>query len=256
MSTRRRSPTEVERALLHAEEALRARDEFLSIAGHELRSPLTAVQLQTDTLAMLVRQGGSAQAIEERAERVQRSVARLSWLVEEMLDLGRASGAGLRLKLGRADLVAIAHRVVDRLAHDLRRGGWEAAVIESGPVFGSWDSTRVEHALGSLVLAAIKGGGGGRIELALSDDGDGGARALVRGGRGVADEHSALVFASFDAALAGLEPGSPVLGLWLARAVAEAHGGRLSLQDGAAALELPKTGGQSEALIGEDVGTP
>lgn len=254
--SRRRSPSELERALLDAEEALRARDEFLRVAGHELRSPLTAVQLQADTLAMLVRQGSSAAAIEERAERVQRSVARLTWLVEEMLDLGRASGAGLQLKLERADLVAIARRVVERLASEFRRGGWEAAVIESGPVVGSWDTPRVEHALGSLVLAAMKGGGGGTIELALSDDGNGGARALVRGGRAVPEEHSALVFASFDTALAGLEPGSPVLALWLARAVAEAHGGRLSLHDGSSALELPKTGGQPEALIGEDGGTP
>jgi signal transduction histidine kinase len=251
--TDKRNMEELERALVDAEGRLRARDEFLRIAGHELRSPLTAVQLQTDTLAMLVRQGGNAQAIEERAERVQRSVARLTWLLEEVLDLGRASGSGLRLHRASGDLVAIARRVVDRLAHDLQRGRWEAEVIESGPVVGSWDQPRVEHALGSLVLAAIRTGVGGRIQLAVSEEGDR-ARIAVRGGRGVPDEQSALVFSSFDRLLAGLQPGSPVLALWLARAVVEAHGGRLSLEEGEASLVLPKMGGA--APMGEDRGAP
>lgn len=249
---------ELESALRAAEEAMRVRDEFLRVAGHELRSPLTAVQLQTDTLTMLMRQGASVEALEERAERVKRSVNRLAWLVEEVLDLGRASGAGLPLARSGADLVAIARRVLARFADELGRAGCEARLLHTDAVVGTWDAPRVEHALGSVLLAAIKGSGGAAIDVEVTSEADGGAAVVTvrHGGPGLPAEQSALVFGPFERMLAELKPGMPLLGLWLARAVAEAHGGVLALGPGLGALRLPKTGDPAPGLIGQGGGPP
>jgi signal transduction histidine kinase len=258
MTTSKRSLSELERSLRAVEEEVRVRDEFLRLAGHELRSPLTAVQLQTDTLTMLARQGAGAQALEERAEKVKRAVHRLAWVVEEVLDLGRASGAGLPLLRRRANLVEIARRVLDRFADDLGRAGCQARLVHTDPVEGTWDAPRVEHALGSVLLAAIKGSAGAAIDVEVTSEAEGAAAvvAVRHGGPGLPPEQSALVFGSFDRMLAGLKPGMPVLGLWLARAVAEGHGGVLAIGPGLGALRLPKTGGDPPGLIGENGGPP
>jgi signal transduction histidine kinase len=258
-----RSRAELERALRAAEETLRLRDEFLRLVGHELRSPLTAMQLQVDSLAMTVRQGGPSQTVEERADRVRHSVQRLAWLVEEVVDVGRAVGGRLALHVGFEDLVLVARRALDRVAVELRRSGCQVSVDAPGPIKGGWDAARLEHSIGVLLLAATKSGAGQPIHLELASDGDAGevpagtknglgVRVSVRyGGTGLSDHERALVFDSFDGLLAALPPASPALGLWLVRAVAEAHGGRLAIAAGLSELHLPKTGRAAPGLIGD-----
>jgi len=254
-----RSRAELLSALQAAENALHMRDEFFRLVGHELRSPLTAVQLQVDALAMLARQGGSADAIDARAHRVRRSARRLAWIVDEMVDLGRAVGGRLAIHPETADLGVLAGRVIDRLADELARTGCIARVLAARPVMGRWDVARVEHAIGSLLLAAMNGGPGHPIEIEVSGGDESEARARVAvcdRGPGLPEAESALVFVEFDRLLEALSPGSPALSLWLARAVAETHGGRLVLAPGRAELELPKTGGGRAGLIAGGSGPP
>ena len=235
------------------------RDEFFRLVGHELRSPLTAVQLQVDALAMSARQGATADAIEARADRVRRSAYRLAWIVDEMVDLGRAVGSRLSLHPEAADLVVLARRVLDRFADELGRAGCAARVAADAPVMGRWDVARVEHAIGSLLLAAKRSGAGQPIELEVSgaaSDTPSACLSVRDRGPGLPAAEYALVFLSFDGLLDALPPGSPVLSLWLVRAVAETHGGRLSLAPGLADLELPKTGDAGAGLIAGGSGPP
>jgi signal transduction histidine kinase len=248
---------DLERALAAAEDGLRLCREFLRLVGHELRSPLTAVQLQVDSLAMLAHQGGSAEALEARADRVRHSVHRMAWMVEDVVDLARAIGGPLDLHTGEADLVVLARRALDRLAGELRRSGCAARVSSSGPVTGIWDPMRIERAIGSLLLVAIKSGGGQPIELEVAEGGDGAARVSVRdGGAGLPPAETALAFEPFDRLLPAVPPGSLALGLWLVRAVVERHGGRLVLEPGLGELHLPKTGPGAPGLIGGAGGQP
>ncbi len=270
-----RTRAELERALRAAEETLRLRDEFLRLVGHELRSPLTAMQLQVDSLAMLARQSGAAAALEERADRVRHSVQRMAWLVEEVVDVGRAVGGRLALHVGFEDLVVLAHRALDRIAVELRRSGCQLHVAAQAAIKGHWDAARMEHSIGTLLLAAMKSGAGHPIELELASEGDVGdaggnasdaseedasgdglaARVSVRyRGPGLPAAEIELVFDSFDGLLARLPPASPALGLWLVRAVVEAHGGRLAMEPGLSELHLPKTGRARPRLIRETSG--
>ncbi len=236
----KRTTVELESDLRAAEQRLRLRDEFLRLAGHELRSPLTAAQLHADTLTMLARHGATAEQIQERCERVKRSVHRLAWLVDEVVDLGRASGLGLALHLGQVDLVQLARRVLDRFADELGQAGCEVRLAAPATVLATCDAARMEHALGSLLLMAMRSGGGGAIDLEIGGDGVGARLSMRDGGQGLPAAESALVFATFDRLLAGLTPGSLALALWLVRAVAEAHGGRLELGPGLASIEWPQ----------------
>ncbi|HTE51891.1 MAG TPA: HAMP domain-containing sensor histidine kinase [Kofleriaceae bacterium] len=234
---------EHERGGREVEEIDRVREEFLRVAGHELRSPLTAMQLQIDTLIMAVQQSATTVGIEERAERIRRSLHKLGWIIEEVLDLVRAGGGWLPLRAAEVDVVDLARHAIERFAHDLERAGCEARLVGAGEALGVWDGPRVEHALGSLLIAAVKSGPATAIEIDIQIDEEGGARAEIRdGGAGLSPAQVALVFQPFDRMLAGLQAGNPILGLWLARMVAEAHGGRLVIAPGRHALHLPKTG--------------
>ena len=130
-------------------------------------------------------------------------------------------------------------------------------MASAGPVTGTWDAARIERAIGALLIVAMRSGGGQQIDLEVGDGGDGDARVSVRdGGAGLPPAETALAFEPFDRLLSSVPPGSPALGLWLARTVIEEHGGRLVLAPGLGELHLPKTGPGAPGLIGGAGGQP
>lgn len=229
----------LEQRVARLEAALQARDAFLRVATHELRGPLAAIQLQADTISLLVNQGAAANEVVSRAVRVSGQVQRLARLLEEVLDLARASSGRLQLLPGEVDLTAVVQDELARARDDLRRAGCEVALEAGQPVVGPWDQARVEHMVAALLAAAIRSGGGTPVAVGLRAAG---GEALVEvswGGSGIAEPQVALVDGEFEAAVTRAAPGTNVLALWLAARVARAHGGRLELSSTRALLALP-----------------
>ncbi len=224
------------------ESALQARDSFLRVATHELRGPLAAIQLQADTISLLVKQGAQAAEVDARAVRVSGQVQRLARLLEEVLDLARASSGRLQLLRGEVDLSALVHGELSRAREELRRAGCEVAVEAATAIVGAWDQARIEHSVAALISAACRSGGGGPINVAVAAT-DGEALVEVRwSGSGIAATQVALICGEFEAAVNGAAPGANILALWLAARVAEAHGGRLELASSRGLLRLPLAG--------------
>jgi signal transduction histidine kinase len=222
--------------------ALKARDVFLRVAAHELRGPLAAIQLQADTIALLAKQGASPADVDARAARVSGQVQRLARLLEEVLDLARASSGRFQIACGEVDLAALVAGEVARVGDDLRRAGCEARVRAAGELSGPWDQARLEQAVNALLTAAIKTGSGEPIEVNVSAR-DGFAEVEVSwSGEGIAASQRALIDGSFENAVSGAAPGTNVLALWLARQVAQAHGGALEVETSRARLALPRDG--------------
>lgn len=222
------------------EDELRSRDAFLRMATHELRGMLSAIQLHADTLTLVVRQGATPKDVEARAEKVTRQVQRMARMLEEVMDLARASSGRLSLMPGETDLAAVARREVQRAAESLARAGAHVELSAPERVAGTWDQARVEHAVEALLARAVRAGGE-RISLSVTSDGVV-ARLVLAHADNAAPAADAAAFDSFEAAMAATGPGAPALGLWLARLVAEAHGGQLELGPGRAALALPLDG--------------
>ena len=224
------------------ESALGARDSFLRVATHELRGPLAAIQLQADTISLLVKQGADVAEVDARAVRVSGQVQRLARLLEEVLDLARASSGRLQLLRGEVDLTALVQGELTRAREELRRAGCEVAIESAPAIVGAWDQARIEHSVAAVVHAACRSGGGGPINVAVAATG-GEALVEVRwSGTGLAAAQVALVAGNFEAAVNGAAPGANILALWLAARVAEAHGGRLELESTRAMLRLPLAG--------------
>ncbi|HEY3445100.1 MAG TPA: ATP-binding protein [Myxococcales bacterium] len=208
-----------------ATESVNVRDSFLSIAGHELKTPLTALQLQVRCLSGETKK----QPLEPRVAKVARQCDRLVSLVDELLDVSRITAGRLRLEVQELDLAEVARERVAGLADELGRADCEVRVVAPAPVVGRWDRLRVEQVVVNLLTNAMKYGCGKPIDLNLTNVQDR-ARLQVRDrGIGIAPEDQARIFARFERAVSSRHFGGLGLGLWIARQVVEAHGGTISV---------------------------
>jgi two-component system CheB/CheR fusion protein len=208
--------------------AVDARDEFLAIASHELRTPITPIALEVDRARRLLDRGGDPELLRSALSRVERSAARLAQLVDDMLDVSRVERGRLVLERSELDLAAVVGAVVERL----RPADSARVVIRApAPVRGRWDAARLGHVVEGLVSNALKFGASGPVELDVrADEPDGPACLEVRDhGPGIPPEDQARIFERFERAVSVHHFGGFGLGLWLARAVVEAHGGTVSV---------------------------
>jgi PAS domain S-box-containing protein len=172
-----RKRTQLERELLYREavDAIRARDEFLSVASHELRTPLSALQLQIQTLLQPPRRSPqavlSSERIKAKLEMAYRQTERLTRLVGQLMDVSRITAGRLRLELEEIDLSALVRDVVGRLGDEALRTRSDVQITAATPVVGSWDRIRVEQVVGNLLTNAFKFGGGKPIEITVEERG-------------------------------------------------------------------------------------
>jgi PAS domain S-box-containing protein len=221
----------LERSSLYQQaiEAVSVRDDFLSIAGHELKTPLTALLFHAESLA----RAGASVAPEDLARRTGRlasNAERLGRLVDELLDVSRITAGRLVLEREPVDLAAVAREVVLRSADELARSGSSVRLTAPAAVCGRWDRPRVEQVAGNLLANAIKYGQGRPIDVRVEAEGRT-ARLLVRDrGVGIAADDQARIFDRFERAVSARHFGGLGLGLWIVRQVVEAHGGRIRVQ--------------------------
>lgn len=226
--------------------AVAARDQFLSVASHELKTPLTSLQLQLQSLLRLVGGGSTAdERVAQKARTATRSAERLGELVNRLLEVSRLTTGRLELATEPFDLAGLAREVAGRFAEPLSEGSILLSLRVPAPVHGRWDRGRVETIVASMLSNAIKYGGGKPVELGVEATGAL-ARLWVRdNGIGIAPEDQARIFERFERAVPEHHYGGFGVGLWVARLVAEAHGGRILVesrpgQGSTFTLELPR----------------
>jgi signal transduction histidine kinase len=214
-----------------AREAVRVRDEFLQIASHELKTPLTPLQLQLDAVQrVLVRSGIQNDELHAKVETATRQTMRLARLVESLLDLSRITSGRLALETERLDLGEMVREAVDRFRPEARRAGTELLVRADGEMSGRWDRLRLEQILSNLISNAIKYGRGRAVEIDADADA-GVVRVSVKDhGIGIEEEAMGRIFQRFERAVSPRHFGGLGLGLFVARQFAEAHGGSIVAQ--------------------------
>lgn len=231
----------------HAEQAVRERDEFLSIASHELRSPLTTLQLEVQGVLRASRRPGSRGLDDVTARRLATADAhaeKLGRLITHLLDVSRITAGRLQLQIEPTDLGAVVRRVVDLARPALARAHCSCSLSCEIPVIGRWDPLRVDQVVTNLVENAIKYGVGNAIEIEVTGDRSS-AQIVVRDhGPGVAAEDQERIFRRFERAGSGDGKPGLGLGLWISREIVEAFGGVIRLEstpgNGAAfTVELP-----------------
>lgn len=221
-----------ERARLYreAQDAVRARDDFLSIAAHELKTPLTALAIQIQSLLRTAQGKTRPVSAEQYASRLgvtRGHLQRFEGLVNTLLDVSRIVNRRIVLQREDVDLADVARDVAARHAEQLGAAGAELRLVAPEAVQGLWDRLRLEQVVTNLLSNAIKFGPGKPIDLEVRKE-DGRARLVVRDrGIGIDARDQARIFQRFERAVSLRHYGGLGLGLWITRQIVEAMDGTI-----------------------------
>jgi PAS domain S-box-containing protein len=221
------------------QEAVRLREEFLSIASHEMRTPLTSI---TGFAHLINRQAARGSLDPARTADITSSLLseaiRLEQLVTDLLDVSRIQQGRLDIRPEPCNLADIIRTVVERLGgaheHDANR---EIRVHAPQVLKGIWDATRIDQVVTNLVTNALKYSTDGPIILTLQSQGDGSVLLSVAdSGIGIPPEQQEQVFEPFSRGSEAHHQASGTgLGLYITRQIVQHHGGTIELESEAGA---------------------
>lgn len=221
------------RTVHQLQEAVRARDDFLAIASHELKTPITTLLLQA---RVLLRNGHknpdaaiSLRELEPKLELLERQGKRLERLVNEMLDVSRLVSGRISCVRAPVDLGEVAREVTARLSSVF--GAEQAPLVFEAEesVVGVGDRAGLEQVLENLLSNALKFGASQPVTVRVFRR-EGRACVEVRDrGIGIAPEDQARIFQKFARAVSARHYGGFGIGLWLSRELVSRMGGRITV---------------------------
>lgn len=245
-----------------AEGALQVHDQLLSIAAHELRTPVTGIRVQAQ---VALRALARSELDEHRSGRWLQTILaaadRLTVLIGDVMDVSRMRSGHLALHPTRLDFAALVRTVGLRYAETVDDAHQVRTDVPAGPLIVQGDAVRLEQVLDNLVGNALKySPDGGEILLRLRQTEAGVELTVADSGMGIAAGELELVFAPFRRAASVSARSIPGMGLGLhiCREIVEAHGGRMWAESAGEGLGTTLTV-QLPALDppeGEGVGSP
>ncbi len=207
------------------------RDEFLSVASHELRAPLTALTLQVKLAQRcLAPDGPGAASLPSRVTGLARQIERLNRLVANLLDVTRLRVGRMDLSIEPIELAELVEEVSSHFEEELARQGRELRLACAGPVHGRWDRVKVEQVVTNLLSNAVRYGVSGPVELSVTQSGEVAELAVRDHGPGIKPEDQARIFDRYERGRASEGNGGLGLGLYLVRTLVELHGGCVRLE--------------------------
>ncbi len=220
---------ERERLVVDLREAVRARDDFLSIASHELRTPLSTLALGTSELIRAADSGKvpTAAQLKKQAERLRSQAQRLERLVSTVLDVSRIVQGRVKLFPETLDASAVVREHCERMREDASRAGATIQLTCEEQIMGCFDRTRLEQIVDNLLSNAIKFGAGKPIDVTLAATPEMVSLTVHDRGLGIAKEDQARIFERFERAVSAKHYGGLGLGLWVVRQIVESMGGTI-----------------------------
>jgi two-component system OmpR family sensor kinase len=218
--------------LEEARRAIRARDDFLAIAAHELRSPMNALALQVEVLEKRAAVTPAANLADDIV-RLRRTLDRYVRRATILLDVTRLNADAPRLVCHTVNVRELVEAVVDAHRDEAEFHGASLAVAVPGDIIGRWDMHMVEQILVNLVSNAIKYGGGTPVRVSASQGGGRVRLEVSDRGPGIPESQRARMFGKFERVVSPSSYQSGFgLGLWIVARMVEAHGGTIALHSG------------------------
>ncbi|ATB30207.1 ATP-binding protein [Melittangium boletus] len=224
---------EMETLTADLQKALQIRDDFLSVASHELKTPLTSLQLQLQLLWRSLPETdaqGRPHPARQRIEATRRPAERLHKLVNTLLDVSRIRADRLALEPETVDVAALLRDVVARAEADAVGAGCTLHLAPSPPIVGHWDRLRLEQVVTNLLSNAIKYGASHPVELAVHQEGAVAHLTVRDHGIGIGPEDQARIFQRFERAVSERHYGGFGLGLWICKQIVDSLGGDIRVR--------------------------
>ncbi len=211
--------------------AIQSRDDLMTIASHEIRTPITAMKFQAQLMKRLLKfpDAQVSTKINTLTDQLDSQLSRLARLVDDMLDVSKINGGAFTLNRLRLDLTELTTEAVERLRPHIQDKHCQLQIISDGPVWVDADPMRVEQMLANLVTNAVRYGGGSPIHVSVAATPSGLARLQVRDhGAGISKIDQARIFEKFERA--SDESSGLGIGLYVVREIANAHGGSVTVE--------------------------
>lgn len=211
-------------------EALKARDEFLSVASHELKSPLTTLGLATELMEM--EEDPDEETIKNYLSQVSKYHLRLTKLVEDMLDTSKFHQGQMRKNFREIDFAEILRKSVAKMMPDLQlaAGGKKPRVNICDKAIGLSDADQFEQLVTNLLSNAIKYGGGKPINITLYCNENQAHLSIQDFGKGISKEKLHTIFSRFERGIDKNEVSGLGLGLYLVKQITDAHKGTIKVE--------------------------
>jgi PAS domain S-box-containing protein len=231
-------------------EALRARDEFLSIASHELKTPLTSLKIQAQLNQRMLKKNDPSVYAPENVEgiiqQIDKQVHRLTRLVDDMLDVSRIRSGTLKIIPEKFNLRDLVLEVIERLNGQFENNDIPLPTLSlCDNAIGSWDRLRLEQVLSNLLTNAIRYGNKGPIEVTVESM-DPNIMLMVKDqGIGISQESQERIFDRFERSVDSNDVSGLGLGLFITKQIVLAHQGKIWVeseigQGSVFTVELPK----------------
>jgi len=219
---------------LELEQAVRMRDDFMSIVAHEVRTPLNGLILETQLRKMhLARDNAAAFTLDKMhamVDRDERQIKSLIRLIEDMLDVSRIRTGKLSIRPSRFDLSALVRNLLQNFAPQIDAAESSVTLDAEAPVEGNWDEFRIEQVISNLLTNALRYGAKSPIAVKVYSEGDQ-ARVEVRDqGIGIGEENQKRIFQQFERVTAKHAVAGLGLGLFISEQIVTAHGGTITVE--------------------------
>ncbi len=214
---------------LELSKAVHVRDEFLSIASHELKTPLTSLKLQ---LEMQERRLGNTKSESElKATKMSsKQVDRIARLIDDMLDVSRITSGKMAIKVEECSLNEIVKEVDARLNAQAEAAKCKVTLNFIEEVRGYWDRFRLEQVVTNLYTNAIKYGQGGPVTILVNRKNDHAILSIKDKGLGISLENQSRIFGQFERAANKNEISGLGLGLYICQQIVELHKGSIRVE--------------------------
>jgi signal transduction histidine kinase len=229
LRTRRRQ-YQVRDLLESQQEATKIRDEFISIASHELKTPLTSLKLQTQMSKRLVTKAETftPERIQKQLDYTIHQIDRLNKLVDDMLDITRINTGKLQLYKKPFDLSVLVEELVERFMPQFVSVGCQVKSQIEANIIGEWDSYKIEQVLNNLFSNAIRYSPRNPISIRLKKESDKAILNVQDQGIGIDPANMERIFERFErasSAASGLG-----LGLYITRQILDLHNGKIRVE--------------------------
>jgi PAS domain S-box-containing protein len=226
--------TEQRKVEAELKKALMARDEFLSIASHELKTPLTSLRLWLQNLQYKLNDNPKhldPENVQNFLSRAVKQTTKLNRLVDDMLDISRIQSGVLSIRKEEFDLQDLILDIKARFDESfLKETGSVIRLQEICSVRGEWDKMRIEQVMSNLLTNALRYGNKKEVTMGLSVDAKTVTISVVDQGIGISSENLERIFERFERVSDVYEYSGLGMGLFISKQIVHAHGGSISVE--------------------------
>lgn len=217
-----------------AQEALRTRDEFLSIASHELKTPLTSILLNLQLILHKIHNAANEKVeiseIVSMIEVSKKQSERMSRLISDLLNISVISTGRLQVEREPMDLSGLVDDILNRFSVQFEKAHMKVILKNRKPVWGHWDKIRLEQVISNLISNAVKYGKSKPLTVEVTHE-HGKAIVKIRDqGIGIKEKDMVHIFERFKRAVSSKDFKGLGVGLYISRQIIEAHGGTLTVK--------------------------